>query len=385
MKKSIRKLTAILLACVMMISVAAVSAFAADRNTVKHYGTYVCIGDSVASGFGLPDYNKYGKKIVYKKRIAGSYADHVARDTGAKFYSLAYPGFCSGTLRYELYDDYEMKWWEMDQLANFTGGVYTKEWLDNEKAHIRNAIKKADLITLDIGVNDSWYGTIALIYAIAKHGYIPGSDPRGALDEELAEYGSWGTVIRNAAYYLAGFAENPQLWATFWSAWIENLATYFLSYQQNYNAIVQKIYEINPNVTIVALSSANSFKYLNLTPGVASSSSGFQYMGQPAEVDLPLVGTVALPEIIHFSENPISGTTQVLYDVFYEPVRKVWQQKKPGQYFYADVSDYELIKRDATIPMYEFMSLDDSGFNPHPTLKGSRYMADCIEDVLPTK
>ena len=107
-------------------------------------------------------------------------------------------------------------------------------------------------------------------------------------------------------------------------------------------------------------------------------------MGQPIQIDIPLVGTVTLPDTIHLSENPISGTTQILYDVFYEPVRKAWQYKKPGQYYYADVSQYELIKREFTIPMYEFMSLDDSGFNPHPTLAGSRYMADCIESVLPT-
>ncbi len=233
MKRAYRKVIASLMAMVMLASVCAVTALAANQNNVRHYGTYVCIGDSVASGFGLPDYNKYGRKIVYKQRIKGSYADHVARDTHAKFYSLAYPGFCSGTLRYELYDNYQMKWWEQDQLANFTGGVYTQAFLDREKGHIRRAIQKADLITIDIGVNDSWYGTIALIYAIAKYGYIPGSDPRGALDEELAKYGSWGTVVRNAMYYLAGFAENPQLWAVFWAAWIENLATYFIQYQDN--------------------------------------------------------------------------------------------------------------------------------------------------------
>ena len=384
MKRAYRKVIASLMAIVMLASVCAVTALAANQNNVRHYGTYVCIGDSVASGFGLPDYNKYGRKIVYKQRIKGSYADHVARDTHAKFYSLAYPGFCSGTLRYELYDNYQMKWWEQDQLANFTGGVYTQAFLDREKGHIRRAIQKADLITIDIGVNDSWYGTIALIYAIAKYGYIPGSDPRGALDEELAKYGSWGTVVRNAMYYLAGFAENPQLWAVFWAAWIENLATYFIQYQDNYNAIMQAIYDLNPDVTVVALSSANSFKYLNLTPGVASGSFRIQYMGQPIQIDIPLVGTVTLPDTIHLSENPISGTTQILYDVFYEPVRKAWQYKKPGQYYYADVSQYELIKREFTIPMYEFMSLDDSGFNPHPTLAGSRYMADCIEAVLPT-
>lgn len=385
MKKSIRKIISVLLAVVMLMSVAAVSAMAANRNNVRHYGTYVCIGDSVASGFGLPDYNRRGKKIVYKARIKGSYADHIARDTGAKFYSLAYPGFTSATLRYELQDNYKMNWWELNQLSNFTANIYTKKWLDNEKAYIRNTIKKADLITIDIGVNDSWYGTIALIYEIAKYGKITNSDPRRTLEEELAEFGSWGTVVRNAMYYLAGFAGNPQLWQKFWTAWIQNLSVYFLQYQQNYNAIIQEITRLNKHCTIVGLSSANSFKYLNLTPGVASGSYKLTFANNVSEVELPFIGKFVLPDSIHLSENPVAGTTQNLYDVFYEPVRKVWEQKLPGRYYYADVSEYELIKRDFGVPLYEFMSMDDSGFNPHPTLKGSRYIADCVEKVLPAR
>ena len=385
MKKTARKFVAVLLTMVLMVSAVAVTAFAANRHNVRHYGTYVCVGDSVASGFGLPDYNRRGKKIIYKTRIKGSYADHIARDTGAKFYSLAYPGFTSGSLRYELDPGYRMKWWEEQELANFTGNVYTKKWLDKEKSHIRSTIAKADLITIDIGVNDSWYGTIALIYAIAEEGKIRGSAPRKTLEQELNEYGSWGTVVRNAMYYLAGFAENPQLWAKFWSAWIENLSTYFVQYQQNYNAIIRSIYRLNPDVTIVALSSANSFKFLNFTPGRASGSYKLRFMDRPVEVDLPYVGTVALPDTVHLSLNPVSNTTQNLYDFFYEPVREIWQYKKPGQYYYVDVSEYELIKRNLAVPMYEFMSLDDSGFNPHPTLKGSRYIADCVEKVLPAR
>lgn len=385
MKKSIRKIISVLLAVVMLMSVAAVSAMAANRNNVRHYGTYVCIGDSVAAGFGLPDYNRRGKKMVYKTRIKGSYADHIARDTGAKFYSLAYPGFTSATLRYELQDSYKMNWWELNQLANFTANTYTKKWLENEKSYIRNTIKKADLITIDIGVNDSWYGTIALIYEIAKYGKITNSDPRTTLEEELAEFGSWGTVVRNAMYYLAGFAGNPQLWQKFWSAWLQNVQVYLVQYQQNYNAIIKEITRLNKHCTIVGLSSANSFKYLNLTPGVASGSYKITFANNVSEVELPYIGKFVLPDSIHLSENPLAGNTQNLYDVFYEPVRKVWEQKLPGRYFYADVSEYELIKRDFAIPLYEFMSMDDSGFNPHPTLKGSRYIADCVEKVLPAR
>ena len=75
-----------------------------------------------------------------------------------------------------------------------------------------------------------------------------------------------------------------------------------------------------------------------------------------------------------------------MYDFFYEPIRQAWTVKKPGQVYYADVTDYEMImKNQITIPMYEFMSMDDSGFNPHATLAGNQYMADKILEVLPTR
>ena len=102
MKRAYRKVIASLMAMVMLASVCAVTALAANQNNVRHYGTYVCIGDSVASGFGLPDYNKYGRKIVYKQRIKGSYADHVARDTHAKFYSLDTFGMVGGHCEFDI-------------------------------------------------------------------------------------------------------------------------------------------------------------------------------------------------------------------------------------------------------------------------------------------
>lgn len=85
MKKKLTKVIAVLLSVLMMTAVVAGSASAATRSNVKHYKTYVCLGDSVASGFGLPQYNaicaKSGKKIVYKTRISGSYADQIAKAT----------------------------------------------------------------------------------------------------------------------------------------------------------------------------------------------------------------------------------------------------------------------------------------------------------------
>ncbi|MBP5273291.1 MAG: hypothetical protein ILO43_10055 [Clostridia bacterium] len=391
MKRTMKKIIAVFMLCAMMVSVVAVSSFAANRYNVKQYPTYVCLGDSVASGFGLPNYIEKGKGslIVYGKDIKDSYGYYIAREVGAKtkgnYYPCAYPGFTSSIFRYVFCDNYQVRDWEINQLENFSYGAYSDKVLQQQRTHIRNAVAKADLITVDLGVNDTWYSSIALIYEIAKYGQVVGVDPRTTLAEELAKYGSWGCVARNAMFYLAGFAENPQLWAYFWGCWIDNLATYFLAYQDNYNAIIDAIFKMNPDVTVVCLASGNSFRALNLTPGVRSGSLKLQWMDAPVQVDVPMVGTLTLPNFVHVSENPIANVTGVMYDFFYEPIRQAWQYKKPGQYFYADVTDYEMIMDHMCIPMYEFMSMDNSGFNPHATPAGNRYMADKILEVLPTR
>lgn len=387
MRKTTKKIIAVLSLIAIMVSALSASAMAATRYDVKQYPVYVCLGDSVASGFGLPDYNRRGKVLVYRKNIQGSYGNLLAKDVGAtKYYPCGYPGFTSAIFRYCLSDNYTPREWEINQLENFSYNEYTPAVLARERQHIRNAIAKADLVTVDLGVNDTWYSTIALVYEIAKYGTVVGVDPRKTLAEELAIYGSWGTVARNAMYYLAGFAENPQLWATFWGWWVDNLSTYFLQYQANFDAIMEGIFKLNPNVTVVNLASGNSFRCLSVIPGVRSGSLKLQWMGQPVQVDLPFVGTFTLPNFVHVSENPIANVTGVMYDFFYEPIRQAWTVKKPGQVYYADVTDYEMImKNQITVPMYEFMSMDDSGFNPHATLAGNRYMADKILEVLPTR
>ena len=387
MRKTTKKIIAVLSLIAIMVSALSASAMAATRYDVKQYPVYVCLGDSVASGFGLPDYNRRGKVLVYRKNIQGSYGSLLAKDVGAtKYYPCGYPGFTSAIFRYCLSDNYTPREWEINQLENFSYNEYTPAVLARERQHIRNAIAKADLVTVDLGVNDTWYSTIALVYEIAKYGTVVGQDPRKTLKEELATYGSWGTVARNAMYYLAGFAEHPELWATFWGWWVDNLSTYFLQYQANFNAIMEGIFQLNPDVTVVNLASGNSFRCLSVIPGVRSGSLKLQWMGQPVQVDLPFVGTFTLPNFVHVSENPIANVTGVMYDFFYEPVRQAWTVKKPGQVFYADVTDYEMImKPQITVPMYEFMSMDDSAFNPHATLAGNRYMADKILEVLPTR
>ena len=386
MKNVTRRVLSAVLALVMSLSVLSVCVFAATPENVKRYRNYVAIGDSIGSGFGRPDYNKQGKMVVWGQRIEGAYPSYVADWTHAKLTMRQMPGYTTAALRYELDDSYKMHDWEVHELPNFTGGAYDKEFLDNMKQDFRDNIRKSDLITLDIGINDTWYSPISLIYYIAEYATNPNlkyGDTRGTLDQELAKYGSMETVVRNALAYLDGFATNPAQWAHFWALWGQNVTSYLTSFQNNYDAIVKAIFKYNPKATVVAVGGYNPYKDWKIT-----SMDGLKYTfnitedGKPYTMTLSDGKNVVIPGKTTIRSG-IAATPQGMYDI-YNAIRESYTAVYPGQYFYADVPDTEMMGGLA-VSLYEFSSMDDSSFNPHPTAAGHKYMAEQIVKQLPSR
>ena len=385
MKKAVKSALSLMLALVLMVSVLAVGASAARPETVKRYKNYMSIGDSVGSGFGQPEYNKSGKMLpaeMLGQRVEDSYPDKVADFTGAKLTQRCLPGTTCASWRYWLDDTYSMTEWEWEELENFSFGFYTKDWMQNMKAPIRQAIREADLITVDIGLNDTWYPAIALVYYIAEDGTIGPFDPRETLEKELAKYGTWMTVARNAMYLFAGIAENPVKWGKYVTMLAEMLLNYWTSYANNYDAIIKNIFKLNPDVTVVAPGISNSFRYMSVFPGGLIYQLPL-YDGAPIQLTVPYVGIVYIPNELTLTPS-LAMVTGGLYDLAYTPARKYYTQAYPGQYFYVDCSKADLIGKNWTIPMYENSSLDDTGFNPHPTKAGHLYFAKQIVSVLPS-
>ena len=98
MKKFMKKSVTIILACIMAFS--AVTCFAADGKQYYDYGTYVLLGDSVASGHN---------DLVYIdsefKRVEDSYGAYVADELGVEYIPMACPGTRTIDMRYMLEDD----------------------------------------------------------------------------------------------------------------------------------------------------------------------------------------------------------------------------------------------------------------------------------------
>ena len=93
-----RRIMTLLLAVVMLFGTLMTTADAADRTNVRHYDTYMCIGDSIAAGFYI-DGQRAG---YYRTRMPGAYHAIIEEATGAKLNQFGWSAFRSVELRYLL-------------------------------------------------------------------------------------------------------------------------------------------------------------------------------------------------------------------------------------------------------------------------------------------
>lgn len=149
MKRFISRAVAVILTCVLAfgsaVCFAADSTESAGAKKYYDYGTYVLLGDSVASGHN---------DLVYVdsefKRVENSYGAYVADALGVKYIPMACPGFRTIDIRYMLEDDYPGD----DYLFHDS---HDPEVMKTRIPEYRRAISQAGLITLGVGGND--FGT----------------------------------------------------------------------------------------------------------------------------------------------------------------------------------------------------------------------------------
>ena len=136
MKRTIKKAIAVILAFVLTCGF--VTCFAAEGKEYYDYGTYVLLGDSVASGHN---------DLVYVdsefKRVDDSYGAYVADDLGVEYIPMACPGFRTIEIRYMLEDDYEGDEYLFHD-------AHDPEVMKSRIPEYRRAISEAGLITLEV-------------------------------------------------------------------------------------------------------------------------------------------------------------------------------------------------------------------------------------------
>ena len=166
MKNKMRKALCLMLALLMFASLMSIGAFA-DKS-VKQYKDYLCLGDSIASGYGLPSYEAtvdpwkgtyLNEDIIHD----GSYAQIVADAVGAKVAeSRAHSGWRTADyldmMGYKNLMEYDPYISEVGADFFITGMGWLKT-RDNPQLvgsgeRAIESIKKANLITINLGCND---------------------------------------------------------------------------------------------------------------------------------------------------------------------------------------------------------------------------------------
>lgn len=355
------KKTLSIVLCVVMLFALTVPAFAASGKNYYDYENYMCVGDSIAAGCGLArdgkptnfdqnaeDYTKvYSNDYIYLgydfAAAPNAYHSLVANELGANLLQCARSGLRAVELRYMLdgtYNDYDKDRIWGNTYFDTDGNGFTTADLDALNAYVKypDKIKQADLISINVGSNDVFsFALNVVLRELTKDT----SDPTlNAIKEYLEKTGNIGAAFGKLidAYQSMGKI------ADLATALTTTMNKAYMQFTVNYAAVIERIYEINPDITIVGV-------------GVYNPFDGFRLS---ADSNLDLSG-IASPVVAAINAHIAS------------------YKLKYSNFCYADVVGTQ------TYPM----SYDDHYFweyftlKVHPDIEGYQFMAKQILDALP--
>lgn len=355
------KKTLSIVLCVVMLFALTVPAFAASGKNYYDYENYMCVGDSIAAGCGLArdgkptnfdqnaeDYTKvYSNNYIYLgydfAAAPNAYHSLVANELGANLLQCARSGLRAVELRYMLdgtYNDYDKDRIWGNTYFDTDGNGFTTADLDALNAYVKysDKIKQADLISINVGSNDVFsFALNVVLRELTKDT----SDPTlNAIKKYLEKTGNIGAAFGKLidAYQSMGKI------ADLTSALTTTMNKAYMQFTVNYAAVIERIYEINPDITIVGV-------------GVYNPFDGFRLS---ADSNLDLSG-IASPVVAAINAHIAS------------------YKLKYSNFCYADVVGTQ------TYPM----SYDDHYFweyftlKVHPDIGGYQFMTKQILDALP--
>ena len=309
MKKFIKKGLAVLLAVLMMSGIFTCFASATEyEKQYEDYKSYVLLGDSVASGWS--DVVEKETRFV---RVEGSYGAFVADDLGVDVYHpMACIGFRTTDLRYIFEDDYVA-----DQFLFYSIDDDEMEW---RIPLIRQAVAEADLITLNVGGNDwgsyvGWHIYEAIDIFQAEHPEFV-SEIKTYLEDAGTDIEIINSIIDIAA--LCGTL--PELLEILPQALMRGFENFF----NNWNYVVEDIYALNPDVTLIVIG-----MFDNMVQDQETADAN-----EAAAIKLSVSQM-----IIDYANTPMREGAEKYGYTFIDPVGTVCEQNHPsieGHRFIAD-------------------------------------------------
>lgn len=237
MKSIIKKSLAIILALSIVMSLSVCFATGTEKQ-YDDYGTYVLLGDSVASGYNDVEY-------VFSEftRVENSYSDFVAKDLGVDFIPLACPGFRTLELRHLLEDDFPV-----EDGYLFHGSHTPNAEIEAMAPYFRESVAKAGLITLGIGGNDfgAYLGWV-LADVMEEDGLLTDfvNKAKALLQEKGVESDSLDEFL--------DLAETMGVLPNVLAALPEALSYGINSLFTNWDPMIEDIYRLNPDVTLLVI------------------------------------------------------------------------------------------------------------------------------------
>ena len=231
MKKIVKKAFAVLLTLTLLSGM--FTAFAVDSEKKYHdYGTYVLLGDSVASG-----YRDFNYRDTEFKFAPDSYSDFVSKDLGVELIPMACPGFRTVEMRHVFEDDYVV---EDDYL--YAGPSTPGEEIEAKIPEIRKAVAEAGLITLGIGGNDWGKYLVWVVTDILEKNEL--ADECVA---ELREFLKKASLEDNVIDKMVEIADITNALPELLEVVPEAVKYSFTTYLKNWD------YDLNPDVTLLVI------------------------------------------------------------------------------------------------------------------------------------
>ena len=326
-----KKIISILLTLVMATAFLLPAAYADGKVG------YTVLGDSISAGYGLVENNRWGRTylspnaegqyVLYKRPVGSmppdSFPTLVANAvgvTGGKYYhNLARCSFRTVEMLRVLsgkgsdYDNQMSDNAVSNQVMSYEDCGMTSEELDTLYQIAADCVRQSKLITVELGSND-------LVYAITQR--------LGA--------------ITNPATAVAAIA----------GAYREALQTF----NDTYPKLIAKIYELNPECTVVAVGLYNPFRYLKINAD---------------------------------SDNTMEGATQALVNQFNQTIQNLsgYAGNSKYDYRYADISNASIDPFNDTLNGYinrgaQQELLDEFNLKMHCNAEGHRYIANQVLGAL---